>query len=209
MSRMKQTEGFILRRGFRVRAPRKMKTVDQRGVVLRLGDEIGGLRGVLTDLEDALEEISDGSEPAALLQARASGAAASAASAAWKRLATASLPMNDAWTLATAPWTWSKEGNSAPAMDALTATEDLTRAARPEEPARRSEQTAGGARQPRAPTGVSALERAMPPRLATQAAMIRVTLGLFTSGTRRMGDAFGARRRTESVSGRSNRRCFG
>lgn len=52
------------------------------------------------------------------------------------------------------------------------------------------------------------MERAMPPRLATQAAMIRVTLGLFTSGTRRMGDVFGARRRTESVSGRSKRRCF-
>ena len=34
-----------------------------------------------------------------------SGAASSAASATWKRLATASLPMNDAWTLATAPWT--------------------------------------------------------------------------------------------------------
>ena len=46
-----------------------MKTVDQRGVVLRLGDEIGGLRGVLTHLEDTLEEIGDGSEPAALLQA--------------------------------------------------------------------------------------------------------------------------------------------
>ena len=110
-----------------------------------------------------------------------SGAASSAASATWKRLATASLPMNDAWTLATAPWTWSKEGNSAPAMDALTATEDLTRrAARPEAPARRSGRRPPAVRED-APRAVTAWWRAMPPRLATQAAIIRVTLGLLTT----------------------------
>ena len=129
--------------------------------------------------------VTGPSQPPFCRPLSSSGAASSAASATWKRLATASLPMNDAWTLATAPWTWSKEGNSAPAMDALTATEDLTRrTARPEEPARRSGSRPPAVREedaPRAPTGVSALERAMPPRLATQAAIIRVTLGLLTT----------------------------